>query len=265
MTTAVIDRPEAHGTALLPPVAQALLALLEAPDEGTLAARIAEHATLLKLPGVHGQQLAEGLSSAQRRLRQASLQAMQHRILELAHSASGIDAFHSAVHRVIGAAMLCPHLHVALLSEDDDWLHFAYASARGHGVAPTARPVGRGLEEYVLRIGRPLLVDRTDAAKSAQVEALQACGELEPLPEQLVAWLGVPLVSSDRTLGVLAVLSTSSGVVFDARDQELLSAVSWQIADGIERQQRSAAQRQAVARLEARVDALEAELATLHR
>jgi hypothetical protein len=49
-------------------------------------------------------------------------------------------------------------------------------------------------------------------------------------------------------------------VVFDACDQELLSAVSWQIADGIKQQQRSTAQRQAVARLEARVTELEAEL-----
>jgi GAF domain-containing protein len=260
MTTALVDRPEATDLVLLPPLAQTLLALLVAPDETALAASIAEHVAVLQQPGEAGRQLVEGLAIAQRRHREASLRGLQQRILALAHSAGSIEVFYGAVHGVIGASMACPDLHVALLSDDDDWLHFPYVSAQGQGSAPAARPVGCGLVEYVLRIGRPLLVDRTDPAKSAQVQALQACGEIQPLPENLVAWLGVPLVSSDRTLGVLAVQSTTTAVVFDACDQELLSAVSWQIADGIKQQQRSTAQRQTVARLEARVSELEAEL-----
>jgi GAF domain-containing protein len=256
---AVIDRPAAEAQALSP-LAQALLALLAAPDESALAAGLAEHAAALQLPGPAGLHLADGLAVAQRRHRHASLQALQHRILELAVSATGAAAFYSGVHGVIAASTGCSSLHVALLSEDDEWLHFPYAAGPGTLTPPAARPVGRGLAEYVLRIGRPLLVDRTDLAKGAQIEALQACGELEPLDEGLVAWLGVPLVSSDRTLGVLCVQSATPGMVFDARAQELLSAISWPIADGIERQLRRAAERQSAARLEARVKALEAEL-----
>jgi GAF domain-containing protein len=256
----VIDLPAAPEVAALSPLEHALLALLAAPDDTAFDACVAEHADALQLPGVAGLRLADGLALGRRRCRQAALQVLQHRVVQLAHSASGVAAFYSGVHGLIAASTGRPGLEIALLSDDDEWLHFPYFRGPGSRTAPDARPMARGLVEYVLRIGRPLLVDRTDPARTAQIETLQACGEIDPFEDELTAWLGVPLVSGERTLGVLAVWGRASAAVPDGGVQELLGAVSWPIADGIQRLLRRAAERQAAARLEARVTALEEEL-----
>jgi GAF domain-containing protein len=256
----VIDTPAAPAVAALSPLERALLALLAAPDDAAFDACVAEHADALQFPGAAGLRLADGLALGRRRCRHAALQALQHRIAELASASSGVAAFYSGVHGVISASSGRPGLEIALLSDDDEWLHFPYCCGPGSRATPVGRPLARGLVEYVLRIGRPLLVDRTDPARTAQIETLQACGEIDSFEDELVAWVGVPLVSGERTLGVLAAWGTSSAAVPAASVQELLGAVSWPIANGIERLLRRATERQAAARLEARVAALEEEL-----
>ena len=66
---------------------------------------------------------------------------------------------------------------------------------------PLPRKGGRGLTEYVIRTGEALL------ASPEVFEELKKRGEVEPMGEASVDWLGVPLKSQDKVIGVLAVQS----------------------------------------------------------
>ena len=109
------------------------------------------------------------------------------------------------------------------------------------------RPLGSGATEYVLRHGKPLLADR-------QIfDQLAAEGECVQTGAPSVCWLGVPLVWDDRVMGVLAVQSYSPKHIYDARDQELLTFVSYHIANALQRKQTSESLKLAYVNLERRV------------
>src|SRR3546814_10634961 len=70
----------------------------------------------------------------------------------------------------------------------------------------------------------------SDAASAAHIRQLHASGELQGAPGDTCCWLGVPLICGERTLGVLTVQSYDDGAKYTARDQELLTFISYQIA-----------------------------------
>jgi GAF domain-containing protein len=111
----------------------------------------------------------------------------------------------------------------------------------------------------VLRTGHPLLADR------AEIERLHGLGEVHSLGARSVCWLGVPLVCSERTVGVLAVQSYSPDVRYTERDQELLMFVSYHIANGLERKRAGDSLLAAYADLERRVGDRTQELADANR
>src|SRR5690242_1899758 len=68
-----------------------------------------------------------------------------------------------------------------------------------------------------------------------------------------VCWLGVPLVCSERTVGALVVQSYSPEHRYTLRDQELLTFVSYHIANALERVRAAESLKAAYAGLERRV------------
>lgn len=94
-------------------------------------------------------------------------------------------------------------------------------------------PIGtgeaRGLTAYVLRTGEPLL------ATPAVYQNLLERGEAEVVGEDSVDWLGVPLTSEGRTLGVLVVQSYTEAVRYTEEDKELLTFVGQHVASALRR------------------------------
>ncbi len=180
------------------------------------------------------------------RQRSERLQATLFRIAELSNTAVNLEQFYVAVHRIVGQWLNSQNFYIALLSEDGSQLHFPYfvdeCSPR-----PRSRKPGRGLTEYVLRIGRPLLCDRSE------IDNLEAQGKLVDMGAKALCWLGVPLVCGDRAVGVLAVQCYKCNKSYSERDQELLTFISYQIANGLERQRAAASLKAAYAGLEQRV------------
>jgi len=94
--------------------------------------------------------------------------------------------------------------------------------------APSPKEPGRGLTEYVLKTGEPLL------CTPRVFDELLERGEVELVGPPAVDWLGVPLKTPSATLGVLAVQSYSDNVRFGDRDREILTFVAQQLASTIE-------------------------------
>ncbi len=164
------------------------------------------------------------------RRRAERVQQATYRISEAALTAENLHALLTAVHRIVGELMPAHNFYVALYDDATDSLSFPYFVDEAdpeHDTAP--RPLRRGMTEYVLRTGAPLL------ATPDVYDDLVARGEVELIGAPSIDWVGAPLVAKDRTIGVVAAQSYSEGVRYGPGDKEILIFVSSQIAMAVER------------------------------
>lgn len=192
------------------------------------------------------------------RKRAERLQRVLFRIAELSVVADSPLQFYAAVHREVSELLNARNFFIALLDEDGTGLTFPY-SADEKDVARLPRKLAKGLTEYVLRKGVPVLADR------AEIDRLNRLGEVLSFGTPSVCWLGVPLIEHDRTVGVLAVQSYSEAWRYTLADQELLTFVAHHIGTGLERKRAADALKHANQELEHRVAERTRELAATNR
>lgn len=180
------------------------------------------------------------------RQRGERLQAALFRIAELANSTDSPEAFYAAVHRVVSGLLYARNFYIALLSADREELQFPY-SVDEFDANRSPRQRGKGLTEYVLEHGTALLAD------SAMIDRLHEQKLVRPSGTSSVCWLGVPLVCDEVTVGVIAVQSYSAEHRYSSRDQELLTFVSYHIANALERKRAGDSLKRAYGELERRV------------
>ncbi|MEI7036718.1 bifunctional diguanylate cyclase/phosphodiesterase [Fulvimonas yonginensis] len=198
------------------------------------------------------QELAEANRGLQQevleRQRAERLQAALFKIAQLATADIDQAEFYQRVHVVVGGLLDARNFYIALLADNGRVLEFPYyVDERIDN--PRSRPLARGLSEYVLRTGRPLMGRKED------VERLGAAGEVDLLRIRAPAlcWLGVPLRVGEEVIGLVAVQSYTDQLVYDDADQELLSFAALQIANSIHRRRAAASLQRAYAELELRV------------
>lgn len=177
------------------------------------------------------------------------LQQALFRIAELAGTPIALDAFYAALHRIVGELLNAKNFYIVLLDDDGLGLHFPYqVDETGDVYLP--RRLRRGLSEYLLRHGQPVLLH------ADEIPPLHASGEVELIGTPSVCWLGVPLRTGDRVVGGIVVQSYTPGVTYTQADQALLSFVSVHIASALERRQAQDALRLSHAELQAALQSL---------
>ncbi|AOH35694.1 EAL domain-containing protein [Luteimonas sp. JM171] len=191
------------------------------------------------------------------RERAERLQAALYQIAQLAVSDTGSDQFYARIHRIVGTLINADNFFIALLSDDGQRLAFPYYVDTRYRHAREGRPLGRGLTELVLRRGEPVLCDRPGLRELERRGEIGAPGSGMP---RCRCWLGVPLGSGSRVIGVVAVQSYTSEEQYTAADQELLSFVASQIATSLLRLRAADVLQQGYAQLEERVAERTAEL-----
>ncbi|MEY2538520.1 MAG: hypothetical protein QOG67_2260 [Verrucomicrobiota bacterium] len=145
-------------------------------------------------------------------------------------SAGSLDELLDLTCRSIGKILYAENCFVALYDPATDLLHFEFWLDQVDPVPPPqAVGKGRSGSSYVLRTGQPLLL--TDELKARMHEQ----GEVEMGGSDSASWLGVPLRTPARTIGVLAVQHYEEKGAYSQRDLEFLSLVGDQIALAIER------------------------------
>jgi diguanylate cyclase (GGDEF)-like protein len=180
------------------------------------------------------------------RQRGERLQAALFRIAELANTSDSLEKFYAATHQVISGLLYARNFYIALVDEENGHLTFPYSVDDIDSVRPP-RAHGRGATEYVLRHAKPLLATPTE------IDRLGALGEISHFGARSVCWLGVPLIWGGKAMGVLALQSYSPEHTYNERDQELLTFVSYHIANALQRKQAATSLKQAYAGLERRV------------
>ena len=164
------------------------------------------------------------------RKRSERVRELIYRISEAANAARNLDELFSSIHGIIGELMPAENFYIALFDRSSDMLSFPYFADQ-FDETPAPRKPGKGLTEYVLRTGRSLL------ATPDVFERLVEQGEVESIGAPSIDWLGVPLKTPEKTIGVLVVQTYTEGVRYGEEEEKILEFVSTQAAMAIERKQ----------------------------
>jgi two-component system cell cycle sensor histidine kinase/response regulator CckA len=173
--------------------------------------------------------------------RAEELNAALYAIAARSQSAEDLQQFFAAIHNIVGQLMTARNFYIALYDSQSQLLSFPYFVDE-EDPTPAPKPLGRGLTEYVLRTGEPLL------ATPPVFDDLVRRGEVELIGAPSVDWLGVPLKSSTACIGALVVQSYHQNIRFGERDREILKFVSQQLAAAIEHKRYEEALRRSEAR-----------------
>jgi K+-sensing histidine kinase KdpD len=165
------------------------------------------------------------------RARAEGIQRALFDISEAVHAAADLPSLYARLHAIIGTLMRAENFYIALLDESTGMVHFPYHRDL-IDPPPSPRKGGRGMTEYVLRTGRPMLAGLHD------IERLKVAGEYEQSGHGSAIWLGVPLTVEGRTFGVMAVQDQHDAAAFGLEDKRILEFVAGQTALAIERKRR---------------------------
>ncbi|MGE5204049.1 MAG: PAS domain S-box protein, partial [Chlamydiota bacterium] len=170
-----------------------------------------------------------------------ALQSALYRIAKITSSAGDLQNFYAAIHGIVGELMYARNLYIALYDRENKLLSFPYFVDEVDPT-PAPKPLGKGLTEYVLRAGEPLL------ATPEVFEELVRQGKVKSIGAPSVDWLGVPLKTGNTAIGVLVVQSYSEEVRFGSIEKEILTFVSQHVATAIEHKRHEQALRDSEAR-----------------
>ncbi|HTS35080.1 MAG TPA: PAS domain S-box protein [Candidatus Solibacter sp.] len=175
------------------------------------------------------------------RKRVETLSSALYRVAEKSSGAHDLQQFFAAVHSIVDELMYARNFYIALYDPIGDMLTFPYFVDE-YDAAPPAKKPGRGLTEYILRTGEPLL------ATPEVLQAMEDRGEVARRGSRSLDWMGVPLKVGNHSFGALAVQTYSKNIRYGQRDKEILTFVARQLASAIEIKRNEQALRRSEAR-----------------
>jgi two-component system, cell cycle sensor histidine kinase and response regulator CckA len=157
------------------------------------------------------------------------LQSALYRIAEESSRAKNLDDLYPVLHGIVSELMYAKNFYIALYDPTKQTVRFPYFVDEAEERPVGDMPVGKGLTEYVLRTGKPLLFSPEAPDSRTQL------GVFQPIGPASVDWLGVPLKKEGVAFGVLTVQSYTEKVRFTQAEVEILNFVSQQVANALER------------------------------
>jgi GAF domain-containing protein/CheY-like chemotaxis protein len=180
--------------------------------------------------------IAELESRETEHARAERVQAALYRIAETAASAKDMPSFYAAIHEIVGTLMYADNFYIALYDDERQAINFPYFRDEADPDPPDPNvwsPFGkewaRGSTAYLLRHQEPQFWDENRGRE------LIAQGEIEEIGAFAVEWLGVPLRTDGRTIGVLAVQTYREDRRYRPDDIDLLNFVGQHVASALTR------------------------------
>lgn len=165
-----------------------------------------------------------------RRKKEKKVETALYKISEATNFTRNIDELFLSIHKIVAELMPAENFYIALYDDDLETLCFPYFIDEDEE-NPGPQKLGKGLTEYILRTGKPLL------ASPEVFEELEKRGEVVSVGPPSVDWLGVPLKTKDKTIGVLAIQSYKEDIRYTKEDKNILTFVSEQVGMAIDRKQ----------------------------
>ena len=138
-----------------------------------------------------------------------------------------------AIYEHTGRLLNASNFYIAFYDERTGMLEFPLVTigSEGERIDLDPRPLAGGLTDYVIRNRTPLLFKRyaPEDYEALGID-LMVFGDEKPAE----SWLGVPMLSGGRTLGVISVQSTEAPGVYSERHRDLLTAIANQAVAAIQ-------------------------------
>lgn len=155
--------------------------------------------------------------------RQAQRLAIANEIGKTITSTIELDALLELLYIQLRKAIPSDTYYVDIYNEGQDYLDMQILIDEGVRYPPAKIPLGNGLASHVLKTRKPLLLHHLSEERGSL--------PMQPIPvgnnRPSESWLGVPMVASYRTSGILAIASYTPNA-FDEDDMMLLTNVAAQ-------------------------------------
>ena len=148
--------------------------------------------------------------------------------------------------------MFADNIYIALYHPDTDELEFSLDNLPNVPRGGRRRKVANGLTEYIIRTRQPLFLQGDTNQQAADLG-------IQPVlvGPMAIAWIGVPMLSSERVLGVLAVQHFTDPQAYNESHVELLQSFANQAAIVLENTRLYAAAQQEILERKKVMEALE--------
>jgi PAS domain S-box-containing protein len=163
--------------------------------------------------------------------RAVRLNAALYEISQAVHSIDNLDGLYRHIHLALSNIIPANNFFIALLTNDGKTLHFPYE--RDEKDTGDWKDIeaddSQSLTVEVLRSKRPLLLDEKDLLDRYSSSKNRVWGTAPK------CWLGVPLMTKENAIGVMAVQDYHRGDVYGQKDVAPFESAAGQIAIAIER------------------------------
>ncbi len=153
-----------------------------------------------------------------------------YRISEATHKAQNLDELYPEIYKIVRELMPIENFYISFFNPSTNTLSFPYFINNKGEFPPESMPIERGFSGYIMQTQKPLF------GSPEVIKRHVEDGKIIPVTKRPVSfWLGVPLKTQKRTIGVLAAYDHDGKVIYSEDDLDILVFVSEQIAMAIER------------------------------
>ncbi|MBN1890769.1 MAG: GAF domain-containing protein [Thermoflexales bacterium] len=135
------------------------------------------------------------------------------------------------IHQQVSHLMDVDNLYIALYDYASDTVSFPLAFKGGQQQHIASRQAGAGLTEYIIQSQQALLFKRQADERPLYLDPVSPAFQEISLPS--CSWLGVPMIASDQSVGVIAVQHVEREEAYAEDDLEILSTIASQAAVAI--------------------------------
>ena len=196
-----------------------------------LERRVAEKTA--DLAGAHEELLAQYDELKQAQEGEHRINAVQSVLKEIAEAAlttPSLESLYEAVHRIIGRVLPAKQFHINILDEETDEFVVPY-NADPISLIPARRPIGKGLSEYVMKLGRAVQITPEDQKRLEQIGEYNLAVVQKVQPRH---YLGAPLIDSQgKPFGTISLIQMGTDNPFRSEDIRVLSIIAAQVSMAI--------------------------------
>lgn len=126
------------------------------------------------------------------------------------------------------------NMYIALYDHATDIVRFSIMYVDGKEKQVQARKAGSGRTEYIITTKKPLSIQ----TREESIAWYKQQGHTDYIQEPFASWIGVPMISGSRVIGVIATYHLTNNHEYDQDDLDVLQAIANQAAIALEVTQR---------------------------
>ncbi len=189
------------------------------PEEIRLCQALAQHA-------------ADAIQDAQffqQRERRITQLAIVNEIAQAVSSSLDLDGMLETVYQQVSRLFDTTNFYIATYKEGSEQWTSVFHIEGGRRRPVAQHSVEAGLTGYIIRNREPLLFRTAE-----ENLAFKHRSGVDVIGEMARSWLGVPLISADKLVGVMAIQNYEREHLYDEQDLRLFSTIAAQVANALE-------------------------------